>query len=65
VSERSPAAEAGWRIGERVVAVNGRQVDAAYYDTDLYEWQYAAPGTIATLRLKGGSERRLILQDYY
>ncbi|HZG46924.1 MAG TPA: aspartyl protease family protein [Allosphingosinicella sp.] len=65
VSERSPAAEAGWRIGERVVAVNGRQVDADYYDTDLYEWQYAAPGTIATLRLKGGSERRLILQDYY
>jgi hypothetical protein len=65
VSEGSPAAAAGWRVDERVVAVNGRQVDATYYDTDLYGWQYAAPATTATLRLKDGSERRLILQDYY
>jgi hypothetical protein len=65
VSKGSPAAAAGWRVDERVVAVNGRQVDATYYDADLYGWQYGAPGTAATLRLQDGSERRLILQDYY
>jgi hypothetical protein len=65
VSEGSPAAAAGWRVDERIIAVNGRQVDTGYYNSELYGWQYSAPGTTATLRLKNGSERRLILQDYY
>jgi hypothetical protein len=65
VSEGSPAAKAGWRVDERIIAVNGRQVHTGYYNSDLYGWQYAAPGTAATLRLKDGSERRLIMQDYY
>jgi hypothetical protein len=65
VSEGSPAAAAGWRVGDRITAVNGRQVDATYYDSELHAWQYAAAGTAATLRLHDGSERRLILQDYY
>jgi hypothetical protein len=65
VSEGSPAAAAGWRVDEWIIAVNSRQVDTGYYNSDLYGWQYAAPGTTVTLRLDDGTERRLILQDYY
>lgn len=65
VAAGSPAAVAGWREEEEIVAVNGVPVDDAYYRDGRDLWRYAAPGTEVSLDLAGGERRLLRLADYY
>lgn len=61
----SPAAQAGWTAGERIVAVNGAQIDSAYTRGSLWQWRYGHAGERITLRLADGKMRTLKLADYY
>lgn len=64
VAAGSPAERAGWRTGDRVVALNGEAIPANYWAL----WTGAvsgASGTIVTLRDGRGADRRLALADYY
>lgn len=65
VSPGSPAQKAGWKGGEKIVEVNGRPIDRATYDGGMDDWHSAPAGTEVVLKLAGGEERRLKMQDYY
>ncbi|WP_306817859.1 trypsin-like peptidase domain-containing protein [Archangium lipolyticum] len=57
----SPAAQAGMRVGDQVVAVNGRQVDS--YQQLLRKVAMLAPGTEAKLTLvRGGAQQEVTLK---
>lgn len=64
ISGGGPAERAGLKVGDHILAVNGRRVDAAY-PKQAYRWTEAAPGTQVELTLQDGSNRRFILEDYY
>jgi len=49
----SPAAATGWKVGERIVAVDGRPVGSAHRSVD---WETGAPGT--PVELTDGNGRR-------
>lgn len=65
VASGSPAAQAGWGVGEHVVAVNGRPIDGSYTRGLLWQWRYGQAGTRVTLKLADGTTRTLRLADYY
>ncbi|WP_262827273.1 aspartyl protease family protein [Sphingomonas sp. A2-49] len=65
VASGSPAAQAGWGVGEHVVAVNGRPIDGSYTRGLLWQWRYGQAGTRVTLKLADGTTRVLKLADYY
>lgn len=65
VAPGSPAAAAGWKVGEEVVAVDGQKVGPDYMGTALARWRYRAAGQKVVLTLADGSERKLTLKDYY
>lgn len=56
------AAAAGWKVGDRVVAVDG--IEAAALDDPL-AWRLGEDGRAVRLRLQDGSERELELEDYF
>ncbi len=61
VYRESPAAEAGIRTGDQVVAVNGRQVDS--YQQLLRRVAMLAPGTEAKLTLlRGGATQDVVVK---
>ena len=60
----SPADDAGWRVGERIVAIDGRLVGPDYW-VELFRWRYGAPGSRVVLRDGVGEERELVLEDYF
>ncbi len=65
VMRGGPAAAAGWREGETICAVDGVAVSPAYAAGPAARWVTGAPGTVVTLRLCGGQERRLTLRRFY
>jgi hypothetical protein len=65
VAPGSPAEKTGWKEGDAIVAVNGRPIERDRYMTDMSGWNEGPAGTEVLLRLAGGDERRLRLQDYY
>ena len=65
VAISSPAARAGWLIGERIVAVNGIAIDRSYIRGRLWQWRYGRAGDRIALRLADGTTRMLTLADYY
>lgn len=65
VARSSPAAEQGWSIGDLIVEVNGQRVGSDYWSSDLWRWTTSPAGTRVKLRLADGSERILILNDYF
>lgn len=65
VAVGGPAALAGWREGESIIAVNGVKITADYVTGGLARWRYGPEGSRAVLSLSDGSERRLVLQRYY
>ncbi|MCP3141847.1 retropepsin-like aspartic protease [Pyxidicoccus xibeiensis] len=65
VAPGSPAAAAGWRAGEEIVAIDGQKIGPGYAGTELARWRYRPAGQTVALTLKDGSERRLTLKDYY
>jgi C-terminal processing protease CtpA/Prc len=65
VSPGSPAEAAGWKVGDRIVAIDGRPIDPATYGRDLALWGFGPSGTEVRLTLEGGEERILRLAEYY
>jgi hypothetical protein len=63
VSPESPAAAAGLKAGDRIVAVDGRRVDANYYDRA--DWIHGPPGTVVELERADGSKVNVTLADFY
>ena len=63
VSPQGPAAAAGLKDGDEIVAVDGRRVTADYYRNA--DWARGAPGTRVTLERADGSRVAVTLQDYY
>jgi predicted aspartyl protease len=65
VAPGSPAAMAGWREGDEIVAVNGSSITEDFYRGDLHRWSDGPAGTVVELQLVGGPIRSLTLDDYY
>jgi len=65
VAANSPAEKAGWAIGDRIIMVNGRPIDADYTHGRLWRWRYGPAGTLVTLTMAAGDKRELRLADYY
>ncbi|MCP3099281.1 aspartyl protease family protein [Myxococcus sp. K15C18031901] len=65
VAPGSPAAVAGWKPDEEVVAIDGKAIGADYSRSELANWRYRPAGQTVVLTLKDGGKRRLTLRDYY
>ncbi|GHG76214.1 retropepsin-like aspartic protease [Comamonas sp. JC664] len=65
VAPGSPAAAAGWKVGEEIIAVDGKPLGPETAGTELARWRYRPHGQKVVLTLKDGSKRRLTLRDYY
>jgi hypothetical protein len=65
VSPGSPAAQGGWKKGERVVAIDGQPITPDFSGTKLARWRYRPAGQTVTLKLADGGERKLTLRDYF
>lgn len=65
VSPQGPAAAAGLRKGDRIVAIDGQPVGAGFYRTALGTWNRRAPGTPVELTLADGRRTRIVLADYF
>jgi hypothetical protein len=64
VAPGSPAAEAGWKVGERLAALDGRKAGADFRKTSAM-WLEEKAGTRIRLTLADGTERTLTLKEYY
>ncbi len=65
VSPGSPAAKAGLKKGDRIVAVEGEAVGPGFYSSAKSNWARGTPGTKITLLKAGGQPVALTLADYY
>ena len=65
VMRGSPAATSGWHDGDRVCAIDGAPITAAYAGSPLAAWTIGAPGRIVALRLCDGTMRSLTLARFY
>lgn len=65
VSRGSPAEAAGWRAGEQIVAVNGWRIGSLDFTEERSFWASGPAGTQVRLTVADGSERRLVLANYY
>jgi membrane-associated protease RseP (regulator of RpoE activity) len=63
VSPEGPAAAAGLKVGDDIVAIDGRAVGHDYYSRA--EWSYGAAGRAVTLARADGSKLIVKLRDYY
>jgi membrane-associated protease RseP (regulator of RpoE activity) len=63
VSPHSPAADAGLKMGDEVVAVDGAKIDASLYARS--DWTRGPAGRIVTLKRTDGTTLKITLADYY
>lgn len=63
VSPQGPAAAAGLKEGDEIVAVDGRPVTADYYRGA--DWTRGPAGKTVSLRRADGTELKLTLRDFY
>lgn len=65
VAANSPAAKAGWKVGDRISAIDGRPVSDGVWRTAVVDWMVLPPG--GKLRLTDGQGRmhELVAADYY
>lgn len=65
VTAGAPAARAGLKAGDRLVAVQGRKVGPGFPDAPEAEWPFASPGTAIELGLADGRVVIVTLADFY
>lgn len=65
VMRGSPAAESGWREGDRICAVDGASLAGRTNDPAAYGWTAGQPGRTVRLTLCDGEERSLTLRRFY
>lgn len=63
VTPQGPAAAAGLKAGDEIVAVDGRAVSTDYYQAA--DWSRAAPGRQVSLKRADGTKVEFALRDYY
>ena len=63
VSPQGPAAVAGLKVGDEIVAIDGVKVDGKFYDRA--DWTRGAAGRAVTLQRSDGTTVKLTLADYY
>jgi membrane-associated protease RseP (regulator of RpoE activity) len=64
VAPNSPAAAAGWKVGDRIVAVDGQPVGSAVSGTSI-GWLSRPVGTRVVLTDGKGQTRPMVLATYY
>jgi hypothetical protein len=64
VAPGSPAERGGWKIGQRVRAINGKSIGSSYLSTD-FGWSFGQPGSTVVLTDGDGTARSLTLAEYY
>ena len=65
VATDSPAAEGQWKTGDRIVRIDGRDVEPSYTHGSLWRWRYDRPGKVVQLTIASGEKRSMRLRDYY
>ena len=65
VAAGSPAAEAGWREGEEIIAVDGEPIGTDYGTRHVARWRDGPEGKTIRLSMVDRSQRTLILKRYY
>ncbi|HEX6219086.1 MAG TPA: aspartyl protease family protein [Sphingomicrobium sp.] len=63
VSPQGPAAAAGLKAGDEIVAVDGRRITPDFYQAA--DWARGAPGSKVRLERADGTTVTVTLQDYY
>jgi predicted metalloprotease with PDZ domain len=63
VSPQGPAAAAGIREGDEIVAIDGKKVTPDYFRQA--DWTRGPAGRSVSLRRADGSEVKVVLRDYY
>ena len=58
------AEKLGWKVGDRIVAVNGHSIDANYTRGELWQVRSRPAGTLVKLTMASGDVRELRLADY-
>jgi len=64
VAPNSPAQAAGFKVGDKVTAIDGRSVQA-WPGTSFADLRYGASGTNLAFTMKGGGTRQVKLADYF
>ena len=65
VSPQSPAAAAGLKKGDRLVAIDGRAIGGDFFQGPAGSWNQRAAGEKVDLALADGRHVTLTLADYY
>lgn len=65
VAPQGPAAAAGLKAGDRIVAINDQPVGEGFFDGPEADWSRRAAGDRAMLKLADGRSVSLTLADYY
>ena len=65
VTAQGPAARAGIKVGDRLVAIHGRRVGPGFPDRPESEWPFAPAGTPVPVGLADGRVVVVTLADFY
>ena len=65
VSPQGPAAAAGLKVGDRIVAINDHPVGAGFFDGPQGNWSRGATGTQVALTKSDGATVKVTLADYF
>ena len=64
VSPGSPAADAGFKIGDRISSINGKTAETLPF-LAMVKLRYTAVGSVFTFRMDDGSERKMTAADFF